>query len=127
MSVKFLGAVLGVALIVAVQSAVAYVWGAERVQANVAILTLPVSVWFIVLYSRDPWWKTWFGRSLMLIAVAVTIYTLSTILFRNFGDYPGRDVMLVASADITFAAMLMRTLVLRSAQRDDHRQVAERP
>lgn len=107
-------------VVAAVWQAVAiHLWGAERVQGNVAAMTLPVTVWFVSLYARDPWWRSWFGRSLMLIAVAVFLYTLSVVLFRNYGDYPGRDIMLVASADATFLAMLVRTLVLRSEQKAD--------
>jgi hypothetical protein len=94
-------------------------YGAERVQGNVALLTLPVSLWFMSLYARDPWWKSWFGRSLMLIAVAIAVDASATVLFREFGDYPGREVMLIVSADLTFLAMLIRTLVLRAEQHAD--------
>jgi hypothetical protein len=115
--------VLALLLLLSIQVMVVLNFGAEQVQGNVAFLTLPVSVWFMSLYARDPWWKSWFGRSLMLIAVAISVDVAATVLFRRFGDYPGRDVMLIVSADLTFLAMLIRTLVLRAEQkadRDDH-------
>lgn len=103
-------------------------WGAEAVQGNVAFLTLPVAACFMYLYARDPWWSTWFGRSLMLIAVAIFVACVATVLFRRFGDYPGRDLMLIVSADLTFVAMVSRTLVLRREQRADrHDPTHDRP
>lgn len=99
-----------------------HTWGAEKVQGRVAVLTAATAVVFIALYSRDPWWKSWFGRSLMLVAVAFFLYGLSVVLFRNFGDYPGRDVLIVVAQDASFAAMVMRTAVLWGAQRaDEHK------
>lgn len=103
-------------------------WGAEVVQGNVAFLTLPVAACFVYLYSRDPWWASWFGRSLMLIGVAIFVACLATVLFRRFGDYAGRDLMLILSADLTFAAMLIRTIVLRHEQKaDDANSQHDRP
>lgn len=98
---------------------VAIEYGAEVVQTYIASLTLVTAVIFSALFARDPWWKTWFGRSLMLIAFALFLDSLATVLFRRFGEYPGRPFMLIISANVALAAMVMRTLVLRAAQKRD--------
>lgn len=93
---------------------------AERIQLAFAIATLPWALGFIWEYSKDPWYKTWFGRSLMMIAVAVLLASTSAILFRLFGpDYWGRPALLIGSSGLTFLAMLTRTLVLRWLQSQD--------
>lgn len=113
--------VLGAAL-VGWQVFAVHAWGAEQVQGRVYTVTAIVSVLFIVLYSRDPWWRSLFGRSLMLLAVAVFLYGLSVVLFRFVGpDYFGRDALLVVAADATLAAMALRTWVLWVAQKRDRR------
>jgi hypothetical protein len=97
---------------------------AETTQLVLAVATLPVAALFIWRFSRDLWWRTWFGRSLMMIAVAVLVYTLSAVLFRLFGDYHGRSLMIVASSGLTFLAMLTRTVVLINAQNSERRSRA---
>jgi hypothetical protein len=100
-------------------------WGknlmvAEKIQLAFAIATLPWALGFIWEYAKDPWYKTWFGRSLMMIAVAVLLASASAIMFRLFGpDYWGRPALLVGSSALTFAAMSTRTLVLRWLQAHD--------
>ena len=85
----------------------------EGIQTVCATYTIPFAVWFLVLYSREPWWRSAFPASLVAIAVAVLLYSLSVVLFRLFGDYPGRDTMLILSSLMTLVAMATRTLVLR--------------
>lgn len=108
---------LGLAAAVAVQVAAVILWDAERVQAVVAGMTILASIWFVAVYARDPWWRNLFGQSLMLIALALFLGSLATVLYRLFGEYVGRSFLLVASADIALLAMVMRTVVLRAAQR----------
>jgi hypothetical protein len=122
MSGRHLAGTVGLVLLLGVQATTAYIFGAERVQGNVAVLTLAWSLWFVWIYSRDPWWKTWFGRSLMLLAVGLTLNEISVVLFRNLGDYPGRAFLIVVAQDVILAAMVIRTLVLRDAQRRDDRK-----
>ncbi len=106
--------------VVAWQAWAAVTWGAEAVQGRVYVATAVVSVVFMALYSRDPWWRTLFGRSLMLLAASVFLVGLSVVLFRFVGDdYPGREVLIIVAADATFVAMLLRTIVLVRAQRAD--------
>jgi len=121
MSVRHVAGTAGLAALLGVQATTAFLFGAERVQANVAVMTLAWSVWFMWIYSRDPWWRTWFGRSLMLLAVGLTLQEISVVLFRNFGYYPGRDVLIVVTQDVILTAMVIRTLVLRDAQRRDRK------
>lgn len=93
---------------------------AERIELAFAVATFPWALGFIWKYARDPWWRTWFGRSLMMIAVAVALTSLSATLYRLFGtDYWGRPVLLVAASVLTYCAMCVRTLVLRWLQASD--------
>lgn len=96
----------------------------EVIQTYAAWLTIPASLWFIWLYSKpsERWWQSWFGWSLMLMAAAVGLDALATVLFRtNGGPYPGRDVLLSIASVVALVAMVMRALVLRAAQRSDSR------
>jgi len=108
---------VGLVAVAVAQVALVIVWDAERVQGVVAGLTMCASIWFVAVYSRDPWWENPFGQSLMLIALALFLGSLVTVLYRLFGEYVGRSFMLIASADIALLAMVMRTRVLRAAQR----------
>lgn len=92
----------------------------EQVQLTLFAATIPWAVYFVWIYAHDLWFKTWFGRSLMMIAAAVALFSTSAVLFRLFGDsYPGRPVLIVASAALTFIAMVTRVIVIRALQRND--------
>lgn len=91
--------------------------GIEGAQRLIATATLPVAATFIWLYSTDGWWKSWFGRSLMLLATSVLAYALAVVLYRSYGDYPGRTALLLVATGGTFLAMLLRTMVLWSIKR----------
>lgn len=94
----------------------------EKIQLGFAVATLPVALYFIWLFAKDRWAATWFGRSLMAIAVALALQTLSAILFRIYGpDYWSRPFLLPISAGLAFFAILSRTLVLKNAQMKDKR------
>lgn len=97
----------------------------ERISFALSCMTLPVALLFIWRFARDLWWKTWFGRSLMMIAVAIVFATVSGILFRLYGfGYPGRGFMLIATSVLTFGAMVARTVVLIHAQNAEKRSRA---
>lgn len=101
----------------------AHRWGAEQVQGRMYVATAFVALVFMALYSRDPWWKTAFGRSLMLLAFSMFVLGVSVVLFRFVGpDYFGRPVVIIFVADSVFLAMCMRTVVLWNAQRRDRRK-----
>lgn len=103
-------------------------WGAEGVQGRMYVATAFIALVFMALYSRDPWQKSWFGRSLMLLALSIFLVGVSVILFRLYGpDYPLRPVLIVVTADTAFFAMLVRTLVLIGAQRNDEHKADPRP
>jgi hypothetical protein len=120
--------VLGLVALVCWQVFAAHYWGAEQVQGRIYVGTAVAAAVFIALYSRDPWHKSWFGRSLMMIAVSMLLLGISVVLFRLFGpDYPFRSVLIIVVADLTFAAMVARTAVLWAAQRDDEHTADPRP
>lgn len=97
----------------------------EQIAFVFLVATLPVALLFIWRFSRDLWFKTPFGISLMMIAVAIVLATCSSILFRLYGPtYWGRPVMIVATAVLTFLAMLTRTVVLIRAQNAEKRSRA---
>lgn len=91
----------------------------ELTQAWIAAATLPVTLAFLILFCRpsERWWGTWFGRSLFLLALGVLSYSATTVLWRLFGDYPGRPVLLIASTLLVLIAMTIRTGVLWHSQR----------
>lgn len=97
---------------------------ADHLQLWIAIAALPVCAYFIYMFGKpsERFWRTKFGVSLMLIAVAIFWAELSVVLYRIFGfDYTGRDIIRVGSQALTLIAMTLRTWVLHNAQRNDKR------
>lgn len=95
---------------------------ADHLQLWIAITTLPVSAYFIYMFAKpsERFWRSMFGVSLMLIAIAIFWAELSVVLYRIFGfDYTGRDIIRVGSQALTLIAMSLRTFVLDRAQRQD--------
>lgn len=94
----------------------------EVLQLWIAMVTLPVTVLFIVAYAPERPHRHWFGSSLMLIAWAVLFWSASVVLYRLLGsDYWARPYMVKASVSLTLAAMIMRTCVLLADQAQDER------
>lgn len=95
----------------------------EIAQAWIAAATLPITLAFLILFMRpsERWWATWFGWSLLLLALGVFSYSLATVLYRFLGDYPGRPAVLIGSTILVFLAMAIRTVVLWRTQRGHHR------
>lgn len=97
----------------------ALAFGTDRTIQVIALCTLPVAVAFIWLYATDGWYYTWFGRSLMLLAVAVLAYTVAAALLRTLGEFELRGALLVFATGGTFLAMLIRTMVLWNVRKSD--------
>lgn len=94
----------------------------ETLQLWIALLTLPVTIVFIVAYAPERPYRHWFGSSLMLIAWAVLFWSSSVVLYRMLGDdYRARPYMVKASVSLTLTAMVMRTCVLLADQARDRR------
>lgn len=111
----------GCALLTVLMFGAERTFGAEPVQLWLAAATLPVSFAFVWLYATDGWWKTWFGRSLMLLPLAVVAYTMAVVLYRTVGEYPGRGELLIFATGGTLIAMLIRTSVLWSMKRQERK------
>lgn len=97
---------------------------AEQISTCFALATLVPAVVFVVLYARpsERWWRSWFGISLMMIAVVLIEYSLSTALFRLYGPfYTGRDFVIVSTSVLAFTAISVRSWVLLKAQWHDFR------
>lgn len=91
----------------------------EKIQTVFALATIVPSLLFIALFARpsERWWRSWFGVSLMMIAVVLVEYAVSTALFRLYGvNYPGRDFVIVSTSLLAFTAISLRTWVLARAQ-----------
>lgn len=93
----------------------------ETTQAYIAAATLPVTLVFLGLFLRERWWATWFGWSLMLLALGVFAYSATTVLWRTLGEYPGRPALLIVATTFVLVAMTIRTAVLWRTQRKDRR------
>lgn len=75
--------------------------------------TFAVGLVFLVLFAREPWRKNWYGTSVIVLALGVTLFALTTVLRQWFGmDYPGRQVIRVSAQLLILAAMLERTIEL---------------
>ena len=98
----------------------------ESAQTVIAFATLPVTAYFLFLFAKpsERWWATPFGRSLMLLAVGVFLYSSATVMWRLFGDYPWRPFMLLGATGSAFVAMLIRTVVLHNAQKTEREDLA---
>lgn len=91
--------------------------GFQQVSLTVLYLTLPVALLFIVAYVPERPWTSWFGTSLLLLAIGVFVAGVAAMLFRIYGiDYPFRELLGAVWIGTVFAAMVMRTWVLIAAQ-----------
>lgn len=90
------------------------------ISTGTVALNLIVSVTFIVLFAREPWRKTTFGRSIMTLAAALALFSLLGVLVTFLGeDYPWRDEVRAIGRLLIFVAMSSRLLVLARLQRSD--------
>lgn len=98
----------------------------ETTQTWIAGATLPVTLAFLLLFCRpsERWWTTWFGRSLFLLALGVFAYSATTVLWRLFGEYPGRAALLILATSLVLVAMTIRLVVLVQSQWKGHRRFA---
>lgn len=95
---------------------------ADHLQLWMAVICLPITALFIYMFGKpsERWWRSWFGISLMLLAIAIFWAELSVVLFRFWGmEYYGRDIIRVGAQFLTLTAMGLRTWVLFVAQRHD--------
>lgn len=93
----------------------------EQIQLALAIATFPIAADFIRRYAKpsERWWATPMGWSIMLMSLAVLTWTMTVILFRILGPYPGRDFLITFMAALAFAAMVSRHYLLTREQRRD--------
>lgn len=83
-----------------------------------AIAGLAVVIVFIGLFSREPWWRQPFGRSLMFLAVSLGLFELATALRQWFGpEYPGRQVVRYTAQIVMLSSVVAITVELIRARR----------
>ena len=75
---------------------------------------------FVLLFVREPWWRSWFGRSLMTMAVGMFIFASMALLQIRLGsDYPFRGTLRLIGYALLTVAMWSRVYVLWRARRAD--------
>lgn len=85
----------------------------------IALANIVVSATFVWLYSTDVWWTSWFGRSLVLLAVAVIANSAVVALRQTVGDFDGSHSLLIVSYGAIFLALALRTMVLWAVKVDE--------
>jgi amino acid transporter len=92
------------------------------VSATTVGANLLVSLAFIVLFAREPWRKSVFGRSVMTLAVALLMFSVLGVLVTFLGEnYPFRDEVRALGRLLILGAMGSRLWVLFRLQRGDRR------
>lgn len=99
---------------------------------NTALLVLTVVALggigtFVALFALTPWWRSEMGWHLMTFMSIEAVVLLLTLARSVFGDYPGRDVLLLlffaafAAAGWWRASILIRTQLahLRRPDREE--------
>ena len=87
--------------------------------AALSVAILLTYVGFIIEFSRDPWWRTPLGQSLMVLAFAIVIFSLLAVTRQFLGpDYWGREWFLGIGRFLVLVAGLQRWYVLRKARRN---------
>lgn len=78
------------------------------------------SLVFMLLYAVEPWWRSWFGRSLMTMAVGMFIFASMALLQIRLGsEYPFRGTLRLIGYALLTVAMWSRVYVLWRARRAD--------
>lgn len=90
--------------------------------AAAVVFNLIVTAVFIGIYAREPWRRTWFGQSIMILAVAVLIFSTLGTIATFWPDYPFREEIRLCGRLLIAVAMTQRLVVLvrlRSSPADD--------
>lgn len=78
-----------------------------------ATATLFTGVIFVGLFVREPWRRNWYGTSVLVMAIGVTLFSLAAFLRQWFGlEYPGRQIIRGAAQALILLAMVERTVEL---------------
>lgn len=78
---------------------------------------------FIAVFATEPWARTHFGRSLMVMAVAVWLFSLTSVLRQWFGpDYAGRTELRIVANSLVVYAVWSRLFTLIAARKNFRRR-----
>lgn len=83
-----------------------------------ALLFVVTSV-FIGLFVKDPWYRSPFGTSVMVLAVGLDVVAGTFLFVRLVDPFPGAHFVILGGIWAVTAAMAQRTYVLAQAQRAD--------
>jgi amino acid transporter len=86
--------------------------------AVAVVFNLVVTGVFIAIYAREPWRRTWFGQSIMILAIAVLIFSALGTLATFWPDYPFREEIRLLGRVLIAIAMTQRLVVLIRLRRD---------
>lgn len=82
------------------------------------------SLVFVLYYATEPWWRSWFGRSLMTMALGMLIFSsMALIQIRLGSEYPFRSTLRLIGYTLLTLAMWSRVYVLWRARRADRAPV----
>lgn len=88
----------------------------EAVSSAFVVFNVLVSLVFIVAYHRHrdhAWRRTWFGQSVMILAVAVLMFSVLGLLQQVLGpNYWGQDTLRLVARVAVAVAMTQRLWVL---------------
>lgn len=83
--------------------------------ALICYSALPATL-FVVVYARRPWWRSIYGRALMLSGLSLALLLDLTLLFR-WVPVPGAHVIqLVVFALVAVATTLMCVAVVKAGR-----------
>lgn len=70
---------------------------------------------FVIFFFSEPWYRSSLGRSLMTMAIAVWLFSLTSVLRQWFGpDYTGRtEIRIVANMLLAYAVWSRAIIIYR--------------
>ncbi|GAW50626.1 MULTISPECIES: putative phage holin [unclassified Nocardioides] len=71
---------------------------------------------FLVFYgTREPWWRSWFGWTIVLLLAAILQLSVRGLITDLFGeDYPGRDmVLMLGRLELAVSGLALFVALLR--------------
>lgn len=72
---------------------------------------------FIPMFLPENWRRSFYGQSVIILALGIWLLTLASVLRQWLGmEYPGRQAIRIAGQGFIFIAMLERTVELAAVK-----------
>ena len=101
-------------------------WSAvtDFVSSMAVLYNLIVCTVFIAVFYREPWRRSWFGQSVMILAVAIWVFSVQGTLIEIFGaGYRFQEEVRLFGRILVAVAMTQRLLVLSKLRHADRPRV----